>query len=63
MLSVNLIGEDMGVRYVLSLPEAYDRRKKLKEQFDLLGLNFEIIEAKRISEKEIIELEKEGGGG
>ena len=54
----------MGVRYVLSLPEAYDRRKKLKEQFDLLGLNFELIEAKRISEKEIMELEKkrEGGG-
>lgn len=53
----------MGVRYVLSLPEAYDRRKKLKEQFDLLGLNFEIIEAKRISEKEIMELEKKREGG
>ena len=51
MLSVNLIGEDMGVRYVLSLPEAYDRRKKLKEQFDLLGLILRLLKLKESQKK------------
>lgn len=41
----------MTVRYVLSLPEAYERREKLKKQFDSLGLDFEILEAKKILER------------
>lgn len=43
----------MTERYVLSLPDAYERRAKLKEQFDFLGLDFKILDAKRISREEV----------
>lgn len=51
----------MTVRYVLSLPEAYERRKKLKKQFDSLGLDFEILEAKKFSKEEVQRLISEKG--
>lgn len=51
----------MTVRYVLSLPEAYVRREKLKKQFDSLGLSFEILEAKRFSREDVIKLISEKG--
>lgn len=46
----------MTVRYVLSLPESFERREKIKKQFVSLGLNFEIIDAKRFTEDEIKDL-------
>ena len=51
---------DMTVRYVLSLPEAFERREKIKKQFDLLGLDFNIIDAKRFTEDEIKDLITKG---
>lgn len=51
----------MTVRYVLSLPGAFERRKEIKKQFSLLGLDFEIVDAKKFSAEEIRGFVKDNG--
>ena len=52
----------MTQRYVLSLPDATERRIKICERFDFFDLNFKIIDAKRFTKEEVFRLISEGGG-
>ena len=52
----------MTQRYVLSLPDATERRIKICERFDFFDLNFKIIDAKRFTKEEMFQLISERGG-
>lgn len=50
----------MTLRYVVSLPDAVERRKKIAESFASMNLDFKISDAKRMSEDEMKTLSQQG---
>lgn len=50
----------MTLRYVVSLPDAVERRKKIAESFASMNLDFKMSDAKRMSEDEMKTLSQQG---